>query len=70
MEADYAFEVVHSRERTSKDKPGSINSEIHFDTPDLDGVFDSIKNVGVKLAHPVVEQAWGQQVFRLLDPDG
>lgn len=70
MDANYAFTLIHSRERTSNDNLGSINSEIYFDTPDLEGVFDKIKNAGVGFVHPVVEQPWGQRVFRFLDPDG
>ena len=70
IQADYAFEVIHSRRCTSKDKLGSIHSELYFDTSDLEEVFKKVKNAGVKLVHPIVEQPWGQRVFRFLDPDG
>ena len=48
---------------------GRRNVLFYFEDDDIDACFARIKD-RVKLIHPIVRQAWGQRVFRFLDPDG
>ena len=41
-------------------------SSVSNPTPNILGAIDD----RVDLIHPIVEQAWGQRVFRFHDPDG
>jgi catechol 2,3-dioxygenase-like lactoylglutathione lyase family enzyme len=70
MQVDYAYRVIHSRDRRDQDKLGSIHSEFYFETRDLDFTFARMKDAGVEFVHIVIEQPWGQRAFRCLDPDG
>ncbi|MEA4906263.1 MAG: VOC family protein [Anaerolineaceae bacterium] len=47
---------------------GRDNLLLYFETDDLDEMFARVKN-HVTLIHPIVQQAWGQRVFRFYDPD-
>ncbi|HNY21691.1 MAG TPA: VOC family protein [Treponemataceae bacterium] len=46
------------------------NSEIYFETDDIDAAFKKVTAANVKLVHPIRVQPWQQRVFRLYDPDG
>ncbi len=48
---------------------GQKNLLLYFEHPDIDAAFAAIAP-HVRLIHPVETQAWGQKVFRFLDPDG
>jgi len=49
---------------------GRKNLEIYFESDDLDAVWNRLVEEGLGVAHPMVEQPWGQRVFRVFDPDG
>ena len=48
---------------------GRRNLLLYFEHADIDAAFAAIAP-HVALIHPVERQAWGQRVFRFLDPDG
>ena len=48
---------------------GRRNLLLYFEHEDLDGLFEKIAP-HVDVIHAVETQAWGQRVFRILDPDG
>ena len=48
---------------------GRRNLLLYFEDPDIDGCFRRMSSK-VDLIHPVLEQPWGQRVFRFHDPDG
>lgn len=48
----------------------SNNFQIYFETDDLDSIMKKIKNTGnIEFVHDIKEYPWGQQVFRIYDPD-
>jgi len=76
FEAGFAlWQVEHARQTifgTAGDtgQLGQRNLEIYFETDDLDTIHRQLTAAGVPYVHPVVEQPWGQRVFRVYDPDG
>lgn len=72
--------VIHNAESllsnayASPQKPeaplGRANLEIYFETDDLAASVARVRASGTKIVHDIVEQPWGQKVFRFLDPDG
>jgi catechol 2,3-dioxygenase-like lactoylglutathione lyase family enzyme len=67
---NYAWEVVFGKEPPQKSPQGHIRTEICFEIVDLDSLWKKLSETGVKLAHPIREQPWGQRVGRIYDPDG
>ncbi|WP_105384193.1 VOC family protein [Neorhizobium alkalisoli] len=48
---------------------GRRNLLLYFEHEDIEAAFEIIAP-HVELIHPIERQAWGQRVFRFLDPDG
>ena len=48
----------------------AYNSEIYFETDDLDAEAERLRAAGVELLHEIKEYPWGQRVLRFFDPDG
>ena len=48
----------------------STRFELYFETDQLDAMWTRLSEAGVQIVHPLVEQPWGQRVFRVYDPDG
>jgi catechol 2,3-dioxygenase-like lactoylglutathione lyase family enzyme len=46
------------------------NSELYFETGELERIHKRLKDAGVEFLHEVQEQPWGQRCMRLYDPDG
>jgi len=44
--------------------------EFCFETKDIERVFDRLKEEGIELLHPLIEETWGQRTVRFFDPDG
>jgi predicted enzyme related to lactoylglutathione lyase len=44
--------------------------ELYFQTDDLDGAMQRVKQAGVEIIHDVQEMPWGQRCTRFYDPDG
>ena len=45
-------------------------ARLYFETDQLDAMWTRLSEAGVQIVHPLVEQPWGQRVFRVYDPDG
>ena len=67
-EKDYALNLMFQG-KTEGVKVGGNNAEIYFESGDVDALYKRLKGEGVKVIHPIVEQPWGQRVFRVYDPD-
>ncbi len=64
---DYALNVVFGK---TTDAPiSNLNSEIYFETEELQNIWDSIASNNVEVIHGIIEQPWKQRVFRIYDPD-
>lgn len=46
------------------------DTELYFETDELDVDVPKVKAAGVEILHDVKEYPWGQRVFRFYDPDG
>lgn len=53
----------------SREKKGSQEFELCFESENLEGDFERVKDSGATIIHPIIAQPWGQLVFRALDPD-
>lgn len=63
----FALETIFG---SAKEKKGSQEFELCFESGNLEGDFGRVKNSGMRVIHPIRAQPWGQLVFRVLDPDG
>lgn len=45
------------------------NSELYFESDDMDSIYHKLKESNVVFIHEIREQPWGQRVCRLYDPD-
>jgi catechol 2,3-dioxygenase-like lactoylglutathione lyase family enzyme len=43
--------------------------ELYFESDDLDDMHKKLTDKKVEFVHDMIEQPWGQRVFRLYDPD-
>lgn len=50
-------------------KKEANNFELYFETDEIEGIFNRLKNEGIEFIHDIREQPWGQRVMRLYDPD-
>ena len=66
-EKEYALNLIF-KENKPDVKVGDNNSEIYFESNNLDELYNRLK-VTVKLVHSIREQPWGQKCFRVYDPD-
>lgn len=48
----------------------AYNSEIYFETDNLDAEAERLRAAGVEFLHGMKEYPWGQRVVRFFDPDG
>jgi len=67
-ERDYALNLIFQG-KTEGVKVGGNNAEIYFESGDVDALYKRLTAKGVKVIHSIVEQPWGQRVFRVYDPD-
>jgi catechol 2,3-dioxygenase-like lactoylglutathione lyase family enzyme len=67
-EREYALNLMFQG-KTQGIKIGGNNAEIYFESGDVDGLYERLKQEGVKVIHSIIEQPWGQRVFRVYDPD-
>lgn len=44
--------------------------EFYFETDEIEAVEQRLHAEGVEFIHPVIQQPWGERVFRIYDPDG
>jgi catechol 2,3-dioxygenase-like lactoylglutathione lyase family enzyme len=69
-EADFAHQLIYERPLEESGPLGKRNLELYFETEVIEEVWGRFSETGIKLVHPMIEQPWGQRVFRLYDPDG
>jgi len=73
-EVAQGFNPAQGDNPAQSDNPARVrnlaNSEIYFETDDIDAAFKKVTAANVKLVHPIRVQPWQQRVFRLYDPDG
>jgi len=67
-EKDYALDLIF-QEKTQKIEVGANNSEIYFESADLDDLIKRLAKEEIKVIHSIREQPWGQRTFRVYDPD-
>ncbi len=69
-DANHISNLLFQRQNPNiEDKLGQENFELYFECDDLDQSFSQITESGAKIIHPLIEQPWGQKVFRFYDPD-
>ena len=69
-EADFAHQLIYDEPPEESAPLGRRNLELYFETGDIEEVWSCFSEADIKLVHPMIEQPWGQRVFRLYDPDG
>ncbi|MCB2185912.1 MAG: VOC family protein [Deltaproteobacteria bacterium] len=70
-QAGHATKSIFGREvMDDGGRLGRRNLQIRFETADLDALWERVGEAGATILHPIQEQAWGQRIFRLMDPDG
>jgi lactoylglutathione lyase len=57
-----------TRQRLARDRGAGV--EIVLETPELDAVYQRVRQHGYPLAAPMKDQPWGLRDFRIADPDG
>ncbi len=48
---------------------GALNG-VHFQTDDLDGIFQKLRDAGAEIVQEPTDQPWGTRDFALRDPSG
>ena len=56
------------QEKAQEIKVGTSNSEIYFETEDLDDLYKRLAEEG-RVIHSIRTHPWGQRAFRVYDPD-
>jgi hypothetical protein len=62
--------MIFERPANDEGQLGRKNFELYFEAVDLDAVWSRLTDAGVTMVHPIREHPWGQNVFRVYDPDG
>lgn len=69
-DANHFSRLLFDRDNpNSKTSQGQENLELYFETEQLEESFARIEEYGVEFIHRIIEQPWGQHVFRFYDPD-
>jgi catechol 2,3-dioxygenase-like lactoylglutathione lyase family enzyme len=69
------WQIEHAYEIMAKDFSGSLvgngngHFELYFESDDLDDLHKKLTAKKVEFVHDIIEQPWGQRVFRVYDPD-
>jgi lactoylglutathione lyase len=59
------------RQLGTKASPGTaVNCELYYETEDIQGNIELLKQRKVKFLHEIIEENWGQRTIRFFDPDG
>ena len=66
---DHASQIIFNRPSTGKNEHNN-NAELYFETFELDEALQKLEAEKADFIHPMLEQPWGQRVFRFYDPDG
>jgi catechol 2,3-dioxygenase-like lactoylglutathione lyase family enzyme len=74
----FAIHQAHELAETvwGSDRPGGTDQDqgrsnllLYFETETLEQTYETLK-ASVRMIHPIIQQPWGQAVFRFYDPDG
>jgi catechol 2,3-dioxygenase-like lactoylglutathione lyase family enzyme len=68
--ASIATTMSGAADAPSHEPQGRGNLLVNFETDDVEAAYRMVTDAGATIVRPVARQAWGQSVFRLLDPDG
>lgn len=68
-EADFAYQLIFEKPLQASAPLGKRNLELYFETEVVEEAWSRFSEAEVELVHPMIEQPWGQRVFRLYDPD-
>jgi catechol 2,3-dioxygenase-like lactoylglutathione lyase family enzyme len=63
-ERDYALNLIFQGKAQGV-KAGGNNLEVYFESGDVEALYKRLTGEGVKVIHSIVEQPWGQRVFRV-----
>jgi catechol 2,3-dioxygenase-like lactoylglutathione lyase family enzyme len=66
----HAYEIIYGRAPDQSERLGHRNSELIFETGELEALSARLSEAGVEFVHSLHEQPWAQRVFRVYDPDG
>jgi catechol 2,3-dioxygenase-like lactoylglutathione lyase family enzyme len=69
-QAEHAARTIFEHPLMDGCKNGRDNCELYFEAEDIAHEWQRLNAAGAEMVHPLREQPWGQQVFRLYDPDG
>ena len=69
-EADFAHQLIYEKPPEESGPLGKRNLELYFETEVIEEAWSRFSEADIELVHPMIEQPWGQRVFRLYDPDG
>ena len=69
-EAEFAHQLIYDQPLEESGTLGRGNLELYFETEDIEEAWSRFSEAAFELVHPMIEQPWGQRVFRLYDPDG
>lgn len=67
-EAEYAIQNIFSQ-KAEKKPLGRKNTELYFESTNLDDIYQKLEKEGIEFIHSIREQPWGQKGFRFYDPD-
>jgi len=67
-ERAYALNLIF-QEKSQDIKVGANNTEIYYESDNIDELFKRLIERDVKVIHSIREQPWGQRGFRIYDPD-
>ena len=65
---DYAIKTIFNDSKNIENK-NNLNIELYFELPDINDFFIKLKNQKIEFIHDIHEHPWGQQAFRIFDPD-
>lgn len=69
------WQIEHAYEIMAKDFSNTLSGngvglfELYFESDDLDAMHKKLTDEKVEFVHDMIEQPWGQRVFRIYDPD-
>jgi catechol 2,3-dioxygenase-like lactoylglutathione lyase family enzyme len=58
--------IINRHPETGK---SSNRIELYFEEEDLEELFRTLSQAGIKFMHPIQEEPWGQHTMRFFDPD-
>ncbi len=69
-QADHASHILFGRDDAIRPAHDDHRGEMYFEADDIEEAMALVSRSGARFVHGLVEQPWGQRVFRVYDPDG